>query len=101
MVDDDVQHNDVSQHIIQGLQKETVGNDVVMKKADKTTDATGNVNKDCDDRTDEKNTIIHQGKDLSIQDGVEMYDASTIIEREIQENNVFPIQMNTPMEGGS
>jgi hypothetical protein len=53
-----------------------------MEKADKTTDAFGHVNKDCDDRIDEENTIIDQRRDLSIQDGVEMNDA-------------------TPMEGGS
>jgi hypothetical protein len=66
MVDDDVEHNDVSQNIIQGLQKETVSDDVEMEKADETTDATGHVNKDCDDRIDEENTIIDQGKDSSI-----------------------------------
>ncbi len=82
MVDDDVEHNYVSQNIIQGLQKETVSDDVEMEKADETTDATGHVNKDCDDRIDEENTILDQGKVLSIQDGVEMNDA-------------------TPMEGGS
>jgi hypothetical protein len=82
MVDDDVDHNDVSQNIIQSLQKDTVSDDVEMEKADETTDATGHVNKDCDDRIDEENTIINQGKDLSIQDGVETNDA-------------------TPMEGGS
>jgi hypothetical protein len=53
-----------------------------MEKADETTGATGHVNKDWDDRIDEENTIIDQGKDLSIQDGVETNDA-------------------TPMEGGS
>ncbi len=81
MVDDDVEQNDVSQSIIQGLQKETVSDDVEMK-ADETTDASGHVIKDCDDRIDEENTIIDWGKDLSIQGGVEMNDA-------------------TPMEGGS
>jgi hypothetical protein len=49
MVDDDVEHNDVSQNIIQGSQKETVSDDVEMEKADETTDATGHVNKDFDD----------------------------------------------------
>jgi hypothetical protein len=82
MVDDDVEHNDVSQSIIQGSQKETVSDDVEMEIAYETTDATGHVNKDCDDRIDDKNTIIDQGKDLSIQDSVETNDA-------------------TPMEGGS
>ncbi len=32
MVDDDVEHNDVSQNIIQGIQKETVSDDVEMEK---------------------------------------------------------------------
>ncbi len=82
MVDDDVEQNDVSTNINQDLQKETDSDDVEMEKADKTTDAFGHVNKDCDDRIDEENTIIDQRRDLSIQDGVEMNDA-------------------TPMEGGS
>jgi hypothetical protein len=72
-----------------------------MEKADKTTDAFGHVKKDCDDRIDEENTIIDQGRDLPIQDGVDMNDASTIIEHEIQEDNVSFIQTNTPMAGGS
>jgi hypothetical protein len=76
MVDDDVEHNDVSQNIIQGLQKETVSDDVEMEEAEKTNDAFGHVNKDCDDRIDEENTIIDQGKDLSIQDGVEINDTT-------------------------
>jgi hypothetical protein len=75
-VDNDVEYNDVSQNIIQGLQKESVSDDVEVEKADKTTDSFGRVNKDCDDRIDEKNTIIDQGKDLSIQDGDEMNDAT-------------------------
>jgi hypothetical protein len=54
MVDDDVEQNEVSTNIIQGLQKETVSDDVDMEKADKTTDAFSHVNKDCDDRIDEK-----------------------------------------------
>ncbi len=78
MVDDDNEHNDVSQNIIQGLQKETVSDDIEMEKANETTDATGCANKDCDDRIDEENTIMEQGKDLSIQDGVEMNDATPI-----------------------
>ncbi len=72
MVDDDVEQNDVSQNIIQGLQKETVSDDVEIEKADETTDASGHVNIDCNDRIDEENIIIGQGKDLSIQGGVEM-----------------------------
>jgi hypothetical protein len=71
MVDDDVEQNDVSQNIIQGLQKETVSDDVEMEKADNKTDAFGHVYKDCDDGIDEENTIIDQRKDLSIQDDVE------------------------------
>jgi hypothetical protein len=82
MVDDDVEHNDVSQNIIQGSQKETVNDDVEIEKADERTGATDHVNEDCDDRIEEENTIINDGKDLSIQDGVETNDA-------------------TPMEGGS
>jgi hypothetical protein len=34
MMDDDVEQNDVSQNIIQGLQNKTVSNDVGMEKAD-------------------------------------------------------------------
>ncbi len=34
IVDDDVEQNDVSQNIIQGLQNKTVSNDVGMEKAD-------------------------------------------------------------------
>ena len=76
MVDDDVEQNGVFTNINQGLQKETVSDDFEMEKADKTTDAFGHVNKDCDDRIDEENTIIDQSKDLSIQGGVEMNDAA-------------------------
>jgi hypothetical protein len=53
-----------------------------MEKADETMDASGHANKDCDDRIDKETTIIDLGKDLSIQGGVEMNDA-------------------TPMEGSS
>jgi hypothetical protein len=136
MVDDDVEQNDVSTNINQGLQKETVSDGIEMEKADEITDAFGHVNKDCDDRANKENTIIDQGRDLSIHDGVEMNDAtpmeggsvniaeqnivqdgltfmqelltsdemndaSTIIEQEIQEYNVPPIQTKTPMEVGS
>ncbi len=41
IVDDDVEQNDVSQNIIQGLQNETVSDDIEMEKADETTDASG------------------------------------------------------------
>ncbi len=82
MVDDDVEQNDVSQNLSQGLQKDTVNDDVEMEKADETIDASGHVNKDCDDKIDGETTIIDLGKDLSIQGIVEMNDA-------------------TPMEGSS
>jgi hypothetical protein len=36
MVDDDVEQNDVSQNLSQGLQKKTVNDDVEMEKADET-----------------------------------------------------------------
>ncbi len=47
IVDDDVEQNDVSQNLFQGLQKGTVIDDFKMEKADVTTDASGHVNKDC------------------------------------------------------
>jgi hypothetical protein len=97
IVNDDVEQNDVSKNINQGLQKETVSDDVEMEKVDKTTGAFGHASTDCDDIINEGNTIIGQGRDLFIQDGVEMNDASTIIEREIQEDNVPSIQTNTPI----
>jgi hypothetical protein len=78
MVDDDVEQNDVSQKIFQGLQKETVSDDVEMEIADETTDASGHVYKDGDERIDEENTIIDQSKDLFIQGGVKMNDATPI-----------------------
>jgi hypothetical protein len=83
MVDDDVEQNDLSTNINQDLQKDTISDDVEMEKPDKTTDAFGHVDTDCDDRIDEENTVIDQGRDLSIQDGAEMNDASTIIEHEM------------------
>jgi hypothetical protein len=57
-------------NIIQGLQKKTVSKDVGMEKAVETTNVSG------------ETTIIDLGKDLSIQGGVEMNNA-------------------TPLEGGS
>jgi hypothetical protein len=66
MVDDDVEQNDVSQTIIQGLQNKTVSDDVRMKKADEITNASG------------ETTIIDLGKELSIQGGVEMNNATTL-----------------------
>jgi hypothetical protein len=78
MVDDDVEQNDVSQNIIQGLQKETVSDDVEMEKADETTNVSGHVNKNCDDRIDGETTIIDLGKDLSIQGGFELNNATPL-----------------------
>jgi hypothetical protein len=99
IVDDDVGQNDVSQNIIQGLQNETVSDDVEMEKADETTDASGHVNKDYDDRIDGKTTIIDLGKDISTQGGVEMNDATamegsavTIGEQNIVQDGVTFIQ---------
>jgi hypothetical protein len=78
IVDDDVEQNDVYQNTIQGLQKETVSDDVEMEKADETTDASSHVHKDCDDRIDGETTIIDLGKDLSIQSGFEMNNATPL-----------------------
>ncbi len=97
MVDDDVEQNDVSTNINQGLQKKNISDDVEMEKADQTTDAFGHASTDCDNGIDEGNTIIDQGRDFFIQDGVEMNDASTIIEQEIQEGSIPPIQTITPI----
>ncbi len=47
MVDDDVEQNDLSTNINQGLQKESVSDDVEIEKADKTTDAFGHASTDC------------------------------------------------------
>jgi hypothetical protein len=70
-----------------------------MEKTDETTDASGHVNKDCDGRFDGENTIIDQGKDLSIQGGVEMNDATLmegslviIGEQNIEQDGVTLIQ---------
>jgi hypothetical protein len=52
MVDDNVDQNDESQNLCQGLQKETVSIDIKKEKADETTAASGLVNTDCDDRID-------------------------------------------------
>jgi hypothetical protein len=49
-----------------------------MEKADETTDASGHVNKDCDDRIDGETTIIDLSKDFSIQGGVEMNNATPL-----------------------
>ncbi len=66
IVDDDVEQNDVSQSIIQGLQNKTVSKNVGMQKADETTNVCG------------ETTIIDLGKDLSIQGGVEMNNATPL-----------------------
>jgi hypothetical protein len=63
MVDDDVEQNDVSTTIDQGLQEGTVSDDVEMEKADKTTDALAHASTDSDDGIDEGNTIIDQRRD--------------------------------------
>jgi hypothetical protein len=55
IVDDDVEQNDVSQDIFQGLQNKTVSEDVGMEKADETTNVSG------------ETTFIDPGKELSIQ----------------------------------
>jgi hypothetical protein len=64
--DDDVEQNDVSQNIIQGLQHKTVSKDVGIEKEDETTNICG------------ETTIIDLGKDLSIQGGVEMNNATPL-----------------------
>jgi hypothetical protein len=61
IVDDVVEMNDLSTTIDQGLQEETVSDNVEMDKADKTTDAFGHASTDSDDRIDEGDTIIDQG----------------------------------------
>jgi hypothetical protein len=58
IVDNDVEQNDVSQNIFQGLQNKTVSKDVGMEKAVETTNVSG------------ETTIIDLGKDVSIQDGL-------------------------------
>jgi hypothetical protein len=58
IIDGDVEQNDVSQNIIQGLQNKTVCKDVGMEKADETTN--------------------DPGKDLSIQGDVEMNNATLL-----------------------
>jgi hypothetical protein len=75
-----------------------------MEKADETTDASGHVNKDCDDKIDGETTIIDLGKDLSIQGGVEMNNAtplegsSVIIgEQNIEQDGVTFIQEKLTM----
>jgi hypothetical protein len=66
IVDNDVEQNDVSQNIIQGLQHETVSKDVGMEKAVQTTNVSG------------ETTVIDLGKDLSIQGSVEMNNATPL-----------------------
>jgi hypothetical protein len=66
IVDGDVEQNDVSQNIIQGLQNNTVSKDVGMEKAYETTNVNG------------ETSFIDPGKDLSIQGGVEMNNATPL-----------------------
>jgi hypothetical protein len=66
ILDDDVEQNDTSQNIIQGLQDKTISKDAGMEKADETTNVSG------------ETTFIHPGKELSIQGGVEMNNATTL-----------------------
>ncbi len=66
IVDDDVEQNDVSQNIIQGLQNKTGSKDVGMEKADETTNVNG------------ETSFIDPCKDLSIQGGVEMKNATPL-----------------------
>ncbi len=65
IVDDDVEQNDVSQNIIQGLQNRTVSKDVGMEKADETTNVNG------------ETSFIDLGKELSLQGSVEMNNATS------------------------
>jgi hypothetical protein len=51
-----------------------------MEKTYKTIDASGHVNKDCDDVIDGETTIIDLGKDLSIQGVVKINDATPMDE---------------------
>jgi hypothetical protein len=66
IVDNDVEQNDVSQNMIQGLQNKTVSKDVGIEKAVETTNVSG------------ETTIIDLGKDLSIQGDVEMNNATPL-----------------------
>ncbi len=68
IVDNDVEQNDVSQNIIQGLQNETFSKDVGMERAVETTNVSG------------ETPIIDLGKDLSIQGSVEMNNATPLEE---------------------
>jgi hypothetical protein len=66
------------QNIIQGLQNKTVSDDVGMEKADETTDVSGHVNKDFDGRINGEPAIIDLGRELFIQGGVEMNNATPL-----------------------
>jgi hypothetical protein len=66
IVDNDVEMNDISTTIEQGLQEEAVFDSVEMDKVDKTTDAFGHSSTDSDDKINERNTIIDQGRDFFI-----------------------------------
>jgi hypothetical protein len=66
IVDDDVEQNDVAQNIIKGLQNKTISKDVGMEKADETTYVNG------------ETSFIDPGKELSLQGGVEMNNATSL-----------------------
>ncbi len=66
IVDGDVEQKDVSQNIIQSLQSKTVSKDIGMEKADETTNING------------ETSFIDPGKDLSVQGGVEMNNATPL-----------------------
>jgi hypothetical protein len=66
IVDDYVEQNDESQNIIQGLQHKTVSKDVGMEKADETTNVI------------EETSFIDTGKELSLQGGVKMNNATSL-----------------------
>jgi hypothetical protein len=101
MVDDDFEMNDASPTIEQYLQVEAVRDSVEMDKADKATDAYGHASTDSDDGITVGNIAIDERRDLMIQDGLNMNDASMIFGQELQVDNVTHKQTNTVMEGGS
>ncbi len=65
-VDDDVEMNDVSMTIEQGLQVEAVCDSVEVDKADKTTDAYGHASTDSYDRINCGIIAMDEGRDLLI-----------------------------------
>jgi hypothetical protein len=66
IVDDDVEQNDVCQNIIQCLQNKTVCKDVGIEKADEITNVNG------------ETSFIDLDKELSLQGGVEMNNATSL-----------------------